>query len=104
MARRFNVTVGELQSANPHVLRGGDILRPGDRLLVPRGVSIEIGSKGEYYTVQAGDSWGAIAAQFSIPLRLLQTVNSAIVRPYSILQPGDKLFIPQSDQFAGAVR
>src|SRR5690606_9962104 len=38
LAQRFNLTVGELQAVNPHVIREEGILRTGDRLLVPNGV------------------------------------------------------------------
>lgn len=100
LARRFNLTVGELQSANPHVMREEGVLRTGDRLLVPNGLPIVLGEQGEFYTVQAGDSWAQIAAQFGLPLRLLQTVNQDRIRPSFILRPGDEIFIPQSEQIA----
>ena len=101
LARRFNLTVGELQAANPHVLREEGMLRTGDRLLVPTGVAIQVGSAAEYYTVQAGDTWADIARRFGLPLRLLQTVNPTAMRPYFLLKPGDQLFVPTPQQVEG---
>lgn len=96
LAKRFNLSVGELQAANPHIISRGGTLRPGDRLLVPNGIPISVNRGGERYTVQEGDTWGQIAARFGLPLRLLQTVNPDIVRPYFTLQPGDEVFIPNT--------
>lgn len=104
LARRFGLTVGELQAANPHVMRDEGVLRPNDRLLVPSGIAIEVGGEGEYYTVQQGDSWARIAAEFSLPLRLLQTVNADIVRPAFLLRPGDLMFIPHTEQIASILQ
>jgi penicillin-binding protein 1C len=100
VARRFNLTVGELQSANPHIFRRDGVLRPGDRLLAPNGIPIEVSERNTFHTVQAGDTWGSIAQQYSIPLRFLQTVNPDVVRPYFLLSPGDQIFIPTSEQLA----
>lgn len=95
LAQRFGLTLADLQSINPQVIREQGILHPGDRLLVPAGISIEISDgSGEYYTVQAGDSWMKIAQQFNVPLRLLQSVNPGAMRSYFILREGDKLFVP----------
>ncbi|MEZ4867578.1 MAG: transglycosylase domain-containing protein [Caldilineaceae bacterium] len=94
LASRFSVTMAELQAANPHAVRGEGILLPGDRLMVPAGVNIEVGDTGRFYTVQSGDSWMKIATEFELPLTLLQIVNPDVMRPGFILKPGDELFIP----------
>jgi penicillin-binding protein 1C len=93
LSDRFSLTVGELQAANPQAVREAGVLHPGDHLLIPNGIPIDIG-QGELYTVQDGDSWFKIATQFAIPLRLLQTVNVKVVRANFILQPGDQLYVP----------
>jgi len=99
LGERFGLSLADLQGINPQMVRAEGILQPGDKLLIPSGVAIEIGDgSGEEYTVQSGDTWMGIAQSFNIPLRLLQSVNSKIVRPYSVLQPGDKVFIPQLNQ------
>jgi len=96
---RFGLSVAELQGINPQMVRAQGILQVGDKLLIPAGVALEIGDgSGEEYTVQGGDTWMGVAEAFNVPLRLLQSVNPALVRPAFVLQPGDKLFIPQLNQ------
>jgi penicillin-binding protein 1C len=104
LARRFNLTVGELQAVNPHVMRDVGVLRSGDRLLVPNGVAIEVGGLGDYYTVRPGDSWAQIAREVGLPLRLLQTINADVVRPFFLLRPGDQIFVPNSQQLGDLLR
>ncbi len=104
LARRFNLTQTELQAANPQALREEGVLRPGDRLLVPTGVAIKLGGQGDFYTVQTGDSWAEIARRLNMPLRLLQTVNPQVVRPYYLLKPGDQIFIPNAQQLAAILQ
>ncbi len=94
LASRFSLTTGELQAANPHLMRSDGVLHPGDRLLVPTGIHMEIEQHGNFYTVRDGDSWLKIANEFDLPLTLLQLINPDMVRPGYILQPGDELFIP----------
>ena len=95
LGERFGLTLADLQGVNPQVIREQGLLHPGDKLLVPAGIGIEIGDgSGEYYVVQSGDSWLKIAQHFNVPLRLLQSVNAQIVRPNAILRAGDKLFVP----------
>ncbi|CAN5431888.1 hypothetical protein BH10CHL1_BH10CHL1_23530 [soil metagenome] len=99
LAQRFGLTLADLQGVNPQFIRNAGVLHPGDKLLVPAGTAIEIGDgSGEYYTVQAGDSWMKVAETFEIPLRLLQSVNPEVVRPYFILRAGDKIFVPHLNQ------
>jgi LysM repeat protein len=100
LAQRFNLTVAELQAANPHIVGRRGVLHPGDRLLVPTGLPIMVSEPRTLYTVQVGDTWDQIASQFGLPLRLLQAVNPDRVRPYYILQPGDVLLIPNADTLA----
>lgn len=94
LSSRYSLTLAELQAANPHAVREGGVLLPGDRLLVPAGINVEIGDRGRFYTVQDGDSWMKIATDFAMPLQLLQVINPDIMRPGFILKPGDELFIP----------
>jgi penicillin-binding protein 1C len=104
LARRFGLSVGELQAANAHLLRDDGVLRLNDRLWVPFGIPIQIGGDGEYYEVRSGDTWTQIATEFGLPLRLLQTVNPEIVRPFFLLRPGDEVFIPQVERLAGVLQ
>ena len=56
------------------------------------------------YTVQSGDSWAEIALRLNMPLRLLQTVNPQVVRPYFLLKPGDQIFVPNAQQLASILQ
>ena len=94
LSSRFSLTTGELQAANPHLMRDGGVLHPGDTLLVPTGIKMEVGNQGRFYTVQDGDSWLKIANEFDLPYTLLQLINPDMMRPYSILKPGDEIFVP----------
>jgi penicillin-binding protein 1C len=96
LASRFSLTTTELQSANPHLMRDGGVIHPGDQLLVPAGTKVEIGNQGSFYVVRDGDSWLKIANEFELPLRLLQLINPDMMRPNFILKPGDELFVPTS--------
>ncbi|MCB9138519.1 MAG: transglycosylase domain-containing protein [Caldilineaceae bacterium] len=99
LARRFGLTLSELQYANPHSLRDEGVLLVQDRLLVPKYLELTIGDDGIVYTVAEGDAWASIAEQFEIPLQLLQAVNPDLVRADFILRPGDQLYIPQDTGF-----
>ena len=94
LSSRYSVTTAELQAANPHLVREDGVLHPGDRLLVPAGIHMEIDKRGSFYTVRDGDSWMKIANDFDLPINLLQLVNPDVMRPGFILKPGDELFIP----------
>ncbi|MEM7538440.1 MAG: transglycosylase domain-containing protein [Chloroflexota bacterium] len=95
IANRMDLSAAELQAANLHVARTNGILRPGDKLLVPKGVRIEIDRNGTYYTVHEGDTWFGIADLYGIDIRLLQAVNPDLVRVFGVLLPGDEVFIPK---------
>ncbi len=96
LSSRFSLTTTELQMANPHLMREGGVIHPGDQLFVPTGTKIEIGNQGRFYVVRDGDSWLKIANDFELPLKLLQLINPDMMRPNFILKPGDEIFVPSS--------
>jgi LysM repeat protein len=96
LARQVGLTVGELQTANLHVLRQSGYLLVGDRLLLPKAIVIEQGQETITHTVVEGESWTSIAVLYNLPLRLLLTTNPEVVRPFYILRPGDRLLVPVS--------
>lgn len=51
-------------------------------------------SQAEFYTVQAGDSWRAIATRFGVPVRQVWQANG-VTNP-AALREGQRLFIPTS--------
>lgn len=95
MARRVGLSVAALQGANPQALRQQGVLRPGDRLLLPTGIPLVATDRSDYYIVQLGDSWVAIADRFDLPVRLLLVANPDLNRANAIIQPGDRMFIPE---------
>ena len=96
LARQVGLTVGELQTANLHVLRQSGYLLVGDRLLFPRALVIDETQETIAHTVAEGESWTSIAVLYNLPLRLLLTTNPEMVRPFYILRPGDRLSVPVS--------
>jgi len=104
LAHSVGVTVADLQAANFPVLRQNGYLLVGDRLLLPRGVSLQEETKTVYHIVAAGESWTSLALQYDLPLRLLLTANPDMVRPFYILRPGDKMLIPVGWDSPVAVR
>ncbi|MEZ4618928.1 MAG: LysM domain-containing protein [Caldilineaceae bacterium] len=77
-------------------MRDGGVIHPGDTMLVPAGIKMEISDQGKFYVVQDGDSWLKIANEFELPLTLLQLINPEMMRPNFILKPGDEIFIPSN--------
>ena len=92
LARSHDLTEGVLRGANLHV-RGA---LPGERLLLPRGVSIRLHIDSILHEVQVGESWVNIASRYDIPVRLLRAANPDALRPYNILRPGDLLHVPEN--------
>ena len=107
IASQFNVTVDELLKANRTVDCGN--LRIGDKLKIPAppsasptrgtvgGVATQRpGTTGgaKTYTVQAGDTCGAIAAQHGVTVAAFLAANSAIDANCSNLREGQSVSIP----------
>ncbi|HEX9116027.1 MAG TPA: LysM domain-containing protein, partial [Anaerolineae bacterium] len=49
---------------------------------------------GDYYIVQPGDTWANIAARNGLTASKLMAANPALLRPRSVIRPGDRMFIP----------
>lgn len=114
IARRFSITLGELQAANPDKSLGRIV--PGDKLVIPppspggsatptiasptattsgaaRATTTAAVKTGATYTVVSGDTLVGIAKKLGIQLATLQQLNPG-VSPSS-LQVGQKLNIPK---------
>lgn len=100
IANRFGLSAGALQAVNQALMRDQSILLSGDRLIVPKGIPIQVGLNGSAYAVQPGDTWSNIATTQRVPLKLLIAVNPDIVRPYFILKPGDEVWVPDQIEVA----
>ena len=94
IANKYGVTVRELVSANPQ------LLKIGDKLTVPVPVAIPQESDGggssstpkKTYTVKTGDTLTAIAIKFGITVPALAAANN-IANP-NLIQVGQVLVIP----------
>jgi LysM repeat protein len=108
LAQRYGTTVAAIRAANGLT---GNMIRVGQDLLIPEGsrgasvTSVEPGSRatssqvssgqgasGQTYTVQKGDTLGAIAFKYDTTVKALQVVNN-IDNPRA-LQVGQVLRLP----------
>lgn len=82
LARRYGVTVGELERWNG--LSNGRTLRPGERLAVAAGART--------HTVVRGDTWGGIAQRYGVSAAALAQANGR--RTTQVIRVGEVLRIP----------
>lgn len=90
VAQRVGLTVSQLQEANPDSVRTNGWLIVGESLFVPWTPDGE----EDYYIVQRGEGWIAVAEKFGLPVNLLQGANPNSVRPNQSLLVGERLLIP----------
>jgi len=85
IAKRYGTTVAQLKQDN-HI--DSDLIYPGQSLRVLAAAS----AAGRRYEVRAGDTLGAIAEHYKVPLSSLLTANG--LRSRSRIYPGQSLIIP----------
>ncbi len=95
IARKFNVTVQALQSANPSVIQGP--VYPGQVLIIPGGSSSSSpstpnGASITSYTVRAGDTLYSIAVRFGKTAYEIQIANH--LPSINSIYAGQTLIIP----------
>ncbi|MDX8410248.1 MAG: LysM peptidoglycan-binding domain-containing protein [Mariprofundaceae bacterium] len=98
IAKKHHTTVARLRRLNPSMR---DLLRPGDRLLVPSGKYVTrlastpnpLLSRGNRirYTVRRGDSLWRIAQRFGTTPRAIARSNQ--ISEDKLIRPGDKLWV-----------
>lgn len=91
VSRITGVPVDALREANPDAVRDTEWLLAGEELVVPTSEGTR-----RTHTVQAGESWGAIANRYGVSVALLQAVNPGSVRAGNVLYRGEVLVIPPS--------
>ncbi len=89
IATRFGITVAELKEQNG---KTDDVILPGESLVIPP-ASVEPGRQApEFYLVEAGDTLGAIAAQYGVTVADLMEANG---KTSTVLSIGEQLVIPR---------
>ena len=82
-------------AANPQAIRANAWLLTNEVLAVPVMLQPEWPRADVIrYTVQQGDSWNSIAADFQISPTLLWAVNWHLRRPWGVLITGDEMIVP----------
>jgi hypothetical protein len=100
VAGRTGVAITDLQAANPQAMRANAWLLTNEVLQIPVMPQPEWPRAGVIlYTVQPGDSWNSIAADFQISPTLLWAVNWHLRRPWGVLITGDEMIIPPGPQW-----
>lgn len=92
LARRYHVTIGEIQRANN---LSNSFLKQGQNLKIPvkigKDAKIEDSSSSRYYTVKSGESPWTIAMKHHLKVGDLLKMNNLDKRKAKKLRPGDKL-------------
>ena len=83
IAKKFGMSLAKLVSYNPQI-------KNINRISVGEKIYLSSGSKEEYYTVQKGDTLGAIARKFNMSLNKLLGLNPDIKNP-NLIHIGDKI-------------
>ncbi len=83
IAKMNDMTLAELVSYNPQI-KDINKINVGDKIYLSSGTA------EEYYTVQKGDTLGAIARKFNMALNKLLGLNPNIKNP-NLIHPGDKI-------------
>ena len=89
IANRHGTSVAAIRQANS---LNGDIIRPGERLLIPAGAGrqpIAQAQGAEQYTVRSGDSLSMIAQRFGVSMDEIRNWND--LDPDPVLHPGQTL-------------
>ena len=100
VARRFNITAGELAELNG---LGRKERVAGKTLIVPARQSVDFASEGKqasvktavrYYTVRKGDTLFALSRRFKVSLKALSAWNN--LKERALLSPGRRLIVAKT--------
>jgi len=92
IANKYGVTVRELVTANPQLLKSGDALTIPVAVAIPSESSSSTGTTGRTYTVKSGDTLYAIAVKYGTSVAAIASYNN-IANPNNI-SVGQVLNIP----------
>jgi LysM repeat protein len=94
IAAAHGVTLARLEALNPHAGHPPgrfDLIRPGDRILVPAP------SRTATHVVQPGETLSSIAADWNVSLAALERANPRAGHPpgnFDAIRPGDVIRHP----------
>ncbi len=92
IANQYGVTVRELVSANPQLLKAGEKLTIPIAIAIPQENLQETSSGTRTYTVQAGDTLSIIAVKFSTTIAAIASAND--IKNINNIKVGQVLVIP----------
>lgn len=92
IANRYGVTVRELVSANPQLLKTGDSLTVPVAVAIPAENGDNNGSKARTYTVKSGDTLTAIAIKYGTTVAAIASAND--ITNINSISVGQVLIIP----------
>ncbi len=106
IAQKYNVSVADIRSANPE-LRGNNIIS-GTYLKIPvaadsaegRQVAVQqatetANEEAKYHTIRRGESLGAIARRYNIPLNKILQLNNIPASRAGKIRAGDRIRIAE---------
>jgi LysM repeat protein len=93
VARITGVSVDDLQSANPDLVRPDEVLKVGDKLQIPAPES----QQRKVHFVKSGESWNSIAQRYKVTRKELQAFNPDSVRAGQVLYRGERILIPTAN-------
>jgi LysM repeat protein len=94
IANKYGVTVRELVTANPQLLKIGDKLTIPNPVAIPQETGTGLGAEttGRKYTVKAGDTLTAIAIKFGATVPQIASAND--ITNVNNISVGQVLIIP----------
>ncbi|MBX6377261.1 MAG: LysM peptidoglycan-binding domain-containing protein [Clostridia bacterium] len=98
LARRFGITVRDIEAANPGV--DPETLQEGQVVCIP-GVADDVCPDGMLYTVRRGETLAAIARRFDLDVEDLIEANDHIPDP-DLIYPGEQVCVPDAGDEAEA--
>ncbi|MEM7134654.1 MAG: LysM peptidoglycan-binding domain-containing protein [Chloroflexota bacterium] len=94
VAEITGVHVAELQEGNPDSIRYNQWLRVGEKLYIPAALPANAPTEPRVHVVQSGESWGTIANEYGLTVRLIKSVNGKSIRYNDVLYVGEQITIP----------
>lgn len=102
IAEAHDVSLADLESANPQYSDNWDLIHTGDRITIPSSSNAtssapapSSNATSSVYTVIQGDNLWAIAKRYGITLGRLERANPQLGPDFGLIHPGNKINIPR---------